>query len=1096
MKSVTIPEKKDNIDGYKIGDCAFCNCNNLVNVPIPESVTSIGNYAFSKCYNLGTIVLPASLVTLSSSAFSDSSVDTMYIKSEDSPIALTLVDNEINYIAEESGIKDATDRFLNREKTLYYPVLSTVSSSGLVTLAVEYRFKKSVESKVSNLRLKIRIPSTVDIAKDTVKVDGVITAYSVSGNYLYVTLQSSSGVVTFSVKPKSSKYLISYAQIEYRLNGNSKAETIGILNMATKLLTINVPEETSMKTIAVSGITEPDKEVSILVDKEIVATCQASKVGTFSKRITLPNTVEGKVYEVTAQVADEDENIKTVSDYVTYTTEALVMTNCKMYYASTEYDLMNIDGKSPIITWTGGKFTFNVSFEKNDNIKDLYIVSDKNGEIRSIKAEYDKSKNTFVATGFENYIPGKFSIKYTAQNKEYIIDVISDIDVNAEYEALPEGLKNANVNIDENTIDGSGYGKIAATIDFGLGEDATIEYSAETVRVDNSTISEQQLQNQGFVKIKKNDGTYSYVNFEFFDSSPSLMKAKAAGASSYLGSRTRMTAYNYDRRGNLIERTNIDTINGLADDIIRDQFLPEGYSTIAGLIPDIIDIGKETYDRNDLRNKIQKLNISDSEKKERMEKLDNIYLRSVTMRELSMSTQMLSAIIGLAGGPIAGLVAGCVSGWIFNYMKNVLDDEFDDVTNDLLDTDLLNCQFRYKVDPSGYVYEAVPSNRISDVKTTIYYKDEKTGKTILWDASEYDQNNPLLTDDNGGYSWDVPEGQWQVKYEKTGYETTYSEWMPVPPPQLDVNIGIVSTAAPTVEFINIYQDEAEVKFSQYMDIDSITSSNVTFTCGGKTVTGSFEVMDAEKNYDGSKEYATTFSFLPDSNFSDNVTVNINGVKNYADKAIASAYNETKTVVLRVQTLDVADEMSIGYNSNGTIILQATPASAAAGKKVNISLGNSYVAELDSTEVTLDSKGKANVNVKTLLPGDVDITFEVVGTLVKETMKLSVVLSVTPSGHVHSLVYHEGKSPTCTEVGWKPYQTCESCTYSTYVELSATGHVDADNDGECDNCGIDLTEGCSCACHKKGIANFFFKILLFFQKIFRKNKVCNCGVYHY
>ena len=38
--------------------------------------------------------------------------------------------------------------------------------------------------------------------------------------------------------------------------------------------------------------------------------------------------------------------------------------------------------------------------------------------------------------------------------------------------------------------------------------------------------------------------------------------------------------------------------------------------------------------------------------------------------------------------------------------------------------------------------------------------------------------------------------------------------------------------------------------------------------------------------------------------------------------------------------------------------------------------------------------------------------------------------------------------------------------------------------------------CSCACHKKGIVNFFFKIILFFQKISWKNKVCSCGAYHY
>ena len=41
-----------------------------------------------------------------------------------------------------------------------------------------------------------------------------------------------------------------------------------------------------------------------------------------------------------------------------------------------------------------------------------------------------------------------------------------------------------------------------------------------------------------------------------------------------------------------------------------------------------------------------------------------------------------------------------------------------------------------------------------------------------------------------------------------------------------------------------------------------------------------------------------------------------------------------------------------------------------------------------------------------------------------------------------------------------------------------------------------TENCSCKCHKNGIAKFFFKLLLFFQKIFRTNKTCKCGISHY
>ena len=94
-------------------------------------------------------------------------------------------------------------------------------------------------------------------------------------------------------------------------------------------------------------------------------------------------------------------------------------------------------------------------------------------------------------------------------------------------------------------------------------------------------------------------------------------------------------------------------------------------------------------------------------------------------------------------------------------------------------------------------------------------------------------------------------------------------------------------------------------------------------------------------------------------------------------------------------------------------------------------------------------------------------------------------------------------PTCTESGVEA-KTCTVCGDKQTRTVAALGHFDNDNDGKCDRCGektgdpapSDPSQNCSCNCHKKGIANFFFKILLFFQKIFKKNKVCNCGVYHY
>ena len=123
---------------------------------------------------------------------------------------------------------------------------------------------------------------------------------------------------------------------------------------------------------------------------------------------------------------------------------------------------------------------------------------------------------------------------------------------------------------------------------------------------------------------------------------------------------------------------------------------------------------------------------------------------------------------------------------------------------------------RVLIDPSGYVYDSVTKNRIPDVKASAYwieydgtdkFWDKKPADNVygtLWKAAEYDQVNPQMTDTDGRYQWDVPEGWWRVKYEKSGYKTTWSDWLPVPPPQMDVNIAMESTTQPAKK-INMHR---------------------------------------------------------------------------------------------------------------------------------------------------------------------------------------------------------------------------------------------------------------------------------------------------
>ena len=52
---------------------------------------------------------------------------------------------------------------------------------------------------------------------------------------------------------------------------------------------------------------------------------------------------------------------------------------------------------------------------------------------------------------------------------------------------------------------------------------------------------------------------------------------------------------------------------------------------------------------------------------------------------------------------------------------------------------------------------------------------------------------------------------------------------------------------------------------------------------------------------------------------------------------------------------------------------------------------------------------------------------------------------------HDLIPHAGKAATCTEKGWKAYNTCSRCDYSAYEELAALGHDPIPHAGKAATC---------------------------------------------
>ena len=306
-------------------------------------------------------------------------------------------------------------------------------------------------------------------------------------------------------------------------------------------------------------------------------------------------------------------------------------------------------------------------------------------------------------------------------------------------------------------------------------------------------------------------------------------------------------------------------------------------------------------------------------------------------------------------------------------------------------------------DPSGYVYEAISSNRIEGVTTTAYYKEmvedmygDLHENIVKWDASEYAQENPLFTNEYGMYAWDVPNGLWQVKFEKEGYETTYSEWLPVPPPQLDINIPMKQNVQPVVKSARAFQDAVEFEFDKYMIPELLTTENITVMVGKKTVTGTIKLLNEEVSREGETEtFASKVRFNAAKPFDGKeVTLMVsNRVKSYADIRMQDDFSQKFTIEEEVRQIDCKELVKAAYGHGSTVSVAVLPASAAAGKTLRVKSSSAMILSTDAESLVLDKNGMAEIKVHGELPGTAALTFSVDGYDLTATTTVNVVTTL-------------------------------------------------------------------------------------------------------
>lgn len=957
----------------KIYNEAFYYCDRLANVNLENGVTSIGSYAFYWCYDLDSISLPDSVTQLGSYAFyycSDlesvelsanlgavpdyafyrcSSLDSIAIPDSVTSIGryafayctslndITMGKN-VSYVGYNAFYMcpynpgDALDR----DQTSFTTEDST--NMGYIPLKIEYKFKDNVA--VSNKYVVVTMPATTFLVSGSMKLDGMpYSDYTeAQGNGLYanktVTIQipdsSNDGVIDFCVKSTEYATISLYADIEYTSMMGSNSYRIGYLNCSMPEITISAPAMTSKTDIVVEGMTAPGRSVALYIDDVYTATVNATSTGAFNKTLYINNPKNHRTYTIKAEVITNNGSKKTAEAKVQYEADTPNLEGLVLYYGrngerKNAYDLFNNRYEQQYSYYSGGRYYyeyrwtnpikyiqwgsassyhysgqyysyyFTVDVSNRAEVDKVYVVSTRDGEKSYLEAKWDESIGKYKTNGYFDgdwgYVPNNITVEYTKVIDDVQVtldDILNYMDV--EDETLVPSIT------DYTSTSYSAEIAVSRLLKNLFGD--RIDISTEVLDVDYSQISNDELfadkQNYYAFPITDN-GNNLVLSFDLTDSEKAQVYLHDLLNNKQVAYTMTFTSIGADgSESNLVIADILDKIDAYAGRLLNAYNLNMDTDKL------IDDLGKTALEEADLMMLTEKAQQLDIKKK--MFVLASMVISAANMNNISAPSDILDLIMAAINKDLK----------FFGDLKLLITYR---IGNEY--------KIRWKIDPSGYVYEGVTDNRLQGVTTTLYcianedipkndageydFASIDEAKVSVWDASEYDQQNPLVTDENGRYRWDVPDGMhWRVEYKKDGYDTAYSQWLPVPPVQTDVNVGLVSHAQPKVEDIRLTPEYLRVSFDKYMKPETVSDVVV----GGVTLKAKY---DTAKTDLAGNVYAKDFVFELGTSLAldTQYEVTVANAKSYAD-AVMEAYASTLAVTMESE-LTVSDIAVDGTN---------------------------------------------------------------------------------------------------------------------------------------------------------------------------------------
>ena len=892
-----------------------------------------------------------------------------------------------------------------------------------LTFRAQVDFKEQHKDKVNDVKVIVDLPESCQFYENSVMEGSNKGYYSIEGNRIIIPLANHNALVRFCAIPTEIGNFNPSASVQFSLNGKTITQPIGKANYHVESMSsLIVPPTTASTTISVGGTAYNNCQIDIYdndvlighttanANKKWLTHCELHQPYNLSRHsiYAIITTAEGIQMSTETSTCVYNKNEPQVSKVTQYNeqrgpTPYLVTWNFLNPSLSTQhysYDMYD----------NHRTFTYTIEFTDNQAVDNVMLyVKTANGHWWPLEATYDSAKNVWVTAGeFGNSqnadLPVNVAVDFICTAPLWNIDSVSSINI----------IKNI-------------YGDVTIE-DFD--EDESFVYFTLSPRR-----KELSLRNVFYRTGKENNNVFSIINnhFDNYIIDGSHSKYYTNSNSSLIITESQDSIYMFgvfDNNDSELFNAMIEVINGQYTNAPKRIWIPnfdadeipEGDG--AALDQWVNDLIRPAIDL--ANSKLKELCPEDQAQRDKIHYAIWHLRNCAIIRRAAVFTHFLQwASIAQPGQhPIERLFEAwqAVDGntnftetidWLNEETMGKLQDIYDvyptcpnddgvptggaapidpmaflysDEYSDVVQypgSDMTFC-----IDPSGFVYEGVPSNRLQGVTASCYYKEtvedmygDEHENVVLWDAENYGQQNPLLTDENGYYRWDVPIGMWQVKYEKEGYETTYSDWLPVPPPQLDVNIGMVQMRQPEVIKARAYPKAVEFEFDKYMLPEDLTTQNITVLNDyGESVSGTIELLNAElddplaitsiRRAPGTGlTFASKVRFNSNSRFYQTATLKVRkAVKSYAGLEMSEDYVVTLPVEYEMEEIVADSTIIIPYGDSRELTVRVQPSYAASGKTLTVLPTSSIIATTDAEQYTLDNNGKAVIAVHGDLPG--------------------------------------------------------------------------------------------------------------------------------